>query len=163
MSRKCVIASQNTVYAYKGTLYERATPSGDSIVHELDDQTAEALLGEQNTPWREVDDDGNIIANEADQNAGADAEADLAARTTVVDNTDEATGRTASQDAKASGEMQPVGAKKTISIGKKAKPGSGDLSVADLAANGGAADPTPTPAPAPAPEGTDGTEGAVEV
>lgn len=53
-------------YAYKGRLFERLTNTGKTKTHTVDDDLGQALLDTKNSPFRQLDDDGEIIPNESD-------------------------------------------------------------------------------------------------
>ena len=109
------IVTANPVYGYKGSLFQRVDPTTGAVLdHEIeDDALADELLATEDSPFREIDADGNVIPNESDQYAAAaDAESE-AARTVLTD-----TAKAAMAAEQAPAETKPT--KKTIKLEAKA-------------------------------------------
>lgn len=122
--KRLVIAGGNSVYGFRGTLYQKFVDNSTELrVHEVEDKDAEFLLNDHETPWREADEDGKPVPNEADQMAAEKADESASARTINVDNSTPATGKTAKQDADAAEKAAEATAKpkKTLNISSKTK------------------------------------------
>jgi hypothetical protein len=110
------IVTGNPTFGYKGTLFVKENGQGVPHDHTVDPETGAALLALENSPFREVGDDGQVIPNETDKLVGQEESADRKARTiTVV------------QDA------LPAPEKKTIKIESKRVKAEEPKPVADIA------------------------------